>query len=74
MKQCPDRDLLERLLNNRLADTELDELDLHLRGCASCQQSLEELTDDTLWRSELRHEISSLFNDAEPSPTIDPLE
>jgi WD40 repeat protein/tRNA A-37 threonylcarbamoyl transferase component Bud32 len=73
MKRCPDRDLLERLLNNRLADTELDELDPHVRGCASCQQTLEELTDDTLWRSELRREIGSLFNDAEPSPAIDPL-
>ena len=27
MNDCPDRDLLERLLTNRLVDTELDELD-----------------------------------------------
>ena len=31
MNHCPDRDLLERLLNNRLVDTELDELDQHVR-------------------------------------------
>ena len=32
MKHCPDRDLLERLLNDPLVDTELDELDRHVRG------------------------------------------
>ena len=32
MKHCPDRDLLERLLDNRLADTELDELERHVEG------------------------------------------
>ena len=32
MSDCPDRDLLERLLDNRLADTELDELDRHVEG------------------------------------------
>jgi hypothetical protein len=45
MKHCPDRDLLERLLTNALPDTELDLLDRHVKGCASCQQALEELTD-----------------------------
>ena len=32
MNHCPDRDLLERLLDDRLVDTELDELDRHVRG------------------------------------------
>jgi eukaryotic-like serine/threonine-protein kinase len=41
MKQCPDRYLLERLLSDRLVDTERDLLDGHVRGCASCQQTLE---------------------------------
>jgi eukaryotic-like serine/threonine-protein kinase len=65
MKDCPDRDLLERLLNNRLIDTELDELDRHVRGCASCRQILEELTGDPTRRSEPRHESSLMFTDLE---------
>ena len=65
MRDCPDRDLLERLLNNGLVDTELDELDRHVKGCASCQQTLEELTDDRGWISALRHEVTLLSADAE---------
>jgi serine/threonine protein kinase len=74
MKHCPDRDLLERLLTNRVVDTELDELDRHVRGCGSCQQTLEELTDDPIWRTELRHEVSLLLTDAEPGLVVDPLD
>jgi eukaryotic-like serine/threonine-protein kinase len=44
MSRCPDRDRLERLLDHRLLDTELDELDEHIEGCATCQHTLEELT------------------------------
>jgi WD40 repeat protein len=73
MKHCPDRDLLERLLSHGLVDTELDELDRHVRGCDSCQQTLEELSDDTIWSSELRHEVSLLYTDAEPVLVVDPL-
>jgi tetratricopeptide (TPR) repeat protein len=73
MKNCPDRDLLERLLTDRLVDTERDELDRHVRGCALCQQTLEHLTDDPIWRSELRHEISSLLDDVDPGLVVDPL-
>ena len=73
MNGCPDRDLLERLLNDRLVDTELDGLEHHLQGCASCQQTLEELTDDAIWRSELRQEVSVLLDDAEPDVVVDPL-
>ena len=66
MKHCPDRDLLERLVNNDLVDTELDELDRHVRACPSCQHTLEELTDDTIWTSELRDDVSLLFAGAGP--------
>ena len=38
MKNCPDHDLFERLLNNRVVGTELEDLDRHVRVCASCQQ------------------------------------
>ena len=34
MKTCPDRGRLEQLLNNRLVDTELDELEQHVEGCS----------------------------------------
>jgi hypothetical protein len=72
-EHCPDRDLLERLLTNALLDTELDLLDRHVKGCASCQQTLEELTDDTIWKSGPRRENALLFTDAEPGYPIDPL-
>ncbi len=71
MKECPDRDLLERLLDNRLAGTELDELDRHVRDCASCQQTLETLTDDSLWKSELPQELTLVLGDAEPARVVD---
>jgi hypothetical protein len=51
MSHCPDRDLLGRHLEDGLVDTELDQ---HVKGCPSCQQALEELTDDTTWTPELR--------------------
>jgi hypothetical protein len=41
MKGCPDQDLLERLLNNRLDDNERIELDRQVRCCASRRQTLE---------------------------------
>jgi hypothetical protein len=53
MKYCPDRDLLKRLVNNGLDDTELDETEQHVEGCAACQQTLEELTENTMWRLQL---------------------
>ena len=74
MKPCPDRHLLERLLNNRLADTERDELELHVQDCDTCQQTLEDLTDDTILGSGLRHEVSLLLIAAEPGLAIDPLD
>jgi eukaryotic-like serine/threonine-protein kinase len=73
MKHCPDRELLERLLHSGLADTELDELDLHVKDCASCQQTLEELTDDPIWKPELRHQLTLLSADAAPAHVVDRL-
>ncbi len=73
MTQCPDRDLLERLLTNRLVDTEVDELGGHLRGCAACQQTLEELTSDAIFKSELHNEIRSRFAGTGPARLVDAL-
>ncbi len=44
MSQCPDRDRLGRLLDHRLVDTELDEIEQHIEDCAACQHTLDELT------------------------------
>ena len=49
MITCPDRGRLEQLLDNRLVDTELDELEQHVEGCSACQQVLELLTESTVW-------------------------
>ena len=73
MEHCPDRDLFERLLNNRLDDTELDLLDRHVRGCASCQQTLEELSDDTIWSLPLSTALPGLAIDP-PGRTIAPMD
>jgi hypothetical protein len=60
MKTCPDRGRLEQLLNNRLVDTELDELEQHVEACSACQQTLDELTEATNWglEQELGAEIA----------------
>jgi serine/threonine protein kinase/tetratricopeptide (TPR) repeat protein len=71
MNHCPDQDLLERLLNNRLDDTELDLLDRHVRGCASCQQTLEELSDDTIWSLPLSTAVRGQAIDP-PGRTVPP--
>ena len=57
MKTCPDRGRLEQLLENRLVETELDELEQHVEGCAACQQTLEELTGSTQCGFERRAEV-----------------
>jgi hypothetical protein len=44
LKTCPGRGRLEQLLENRLVDTERDELEQHVEGCAACQQRLDELS------------------------------
>ena len=48
MSHCPDRDRLERLLDHRLDDTELDEIEEHIEACAACQLTLDELTGAAL--------------------------
>jgi hypothetical protein len=45
MTTCPNRGQLEHLLDNRLVDTELDELEQHVQGCSTCQQTTDELTN-----------------------------
>ena len=67
MNPCPDRELLERFLNSGLVDTELDDLDRHVKECVSCQQTLEELTDDPIWRSELGDAVMLVGADTAPN-------
>jgi hypothetical protein len=43
MNRCPDCDRLERHLDYRPEDAELDEIEQHLEACAICQQTLEVL-------------------------------
>ena len=38
MNHCPDRERLEQLLHHRLEDTELDEVEQHIEGCAACRK------------------------------------
>ena len=66
MKTCPDRGRLEQLLENRLVDTELDELEQHVEGCADCQRTLDELTDATNWGFEQQLAASLPRNGGEP--------
>jgi eukaryotic-like serine/threonine-protein kinase len=72
MNPCPDANLLERLLTDRLADTEVERLERHVKDCVSCQQTLETLSDDRRWRAELRDEISLLYEGG-LEPVVDPL-
>ena len=73
MTTCPDRGRLEQLLDNLLVDTELDELEEHVEGCAACQQTLDELTDATY--RELDPAIGALIvrNADEPGLDVDPI-
>jgi eukaryotic-like serine/threonine-protein kinase len=73
MSQCPTHDVFERLLSDRIADTELELVEHHLEDCASCQQTLQDLSGDATWRAALRQEISGLLEDAEPDEMVDPL-
>ncbi len=69
MTTCPDRGQLEQLLENRLVDTELDEMEQHVEGCADCQRTLEELTGSTQWGFEPRAEVPNPFAGA-PSTSL----
>ena len=72
MNGCPDRRLLERFLNESFVDTELDGLEHHLESCASCRQTLEELSDDASWKFELRRAVSELLEKGDPEEPADP--
>jgi eukaryotic-like serine/threonine-protein kinase len=73
MTTCPDRGRLEQLLDNRLVDTELDELEQHVEGCASCQQVLDELTDVTNRELDPALGASIARNADEPGLDVDPI-
>ena len=73
MNHCPDRDRLERLLDHRLEDTELDEIEQHIEGCAICQYTLEELTGATNWAPEPGPAALLTLAGAEPALVVDPL-
>jgi WD40 repeat protein/tRNA A-37 threonylcarbamoyl transferase component Bud32 len=70
MTTCPDRGRLEQLLENRLGDTELDELEQHVEGCAACQQTLDEPTVCGLMPGP---DVLKFVAGAEPGLLVDPL-
>lgn len=43
---CPDRNVLQSLLSGQLASDQLKETEQHLETCPSCEQQLEQLTDE----------------------------
>jgi Putative zinc-finger len=43
MNDCPPVERLRHLLAEQLNDTDRDEVEAHVEGCAACQQVLEEL-------------------------------
>jgi len=73
MNDCPDRDRLERLLNGRLEDTERDELEQHVEGCANCQQTLDELTGGVVCDLEPGRGTLITLTKAKPGLVVDPL-
>ncbi len=72
MTHCPDSAQLELLLDNRLADAERVELERHVEGCAACQQTLEGLTEATMWDQEPRLGAVIAPVDNAPSLVVDP--
>ena len=72
MTTCPDRGQLELLLANRLTDTERDELERHVEDCALCQQTLEALTNSTVWNLEPRQTASIAVESIERGVVADP--
>ena len=74
MTFCPDREQLDLLLTKRLADTVREELELHVEDCAACQQTLEALSNATLWDLEPRtSRIRTPVNGNEHGVVVDPL-
>jgi serine/threonine protein kinase len=62
-----DRQAIERLLADRLSDSELKSLEAHLDGCLVCRQCLDDLAaDGNVWQ-----EAREFLSDGE-SPTIEP--
>ncbi len=57
---------------NGLADTERDELERHVESCPDCQQTLEELTDATMWDHEPRLRAVIARGDTAASLVVDP--
>jgi tetratricopeptide (TPR) repeat protein len=50
MVRCPSADLLGRLLDDRLTETERRTVGEHVRGCAACQDRLNRLSEDSVLR------------------------
>ena len=46
MKSCPTRDRLELFLEDLLAASDREDLSAHVAACASCQETLEHLTEE----------------------------
>jgi WD40 repeat protein/serine/threonine protein kinase/tetratricopeptide (TPR) repeat protein len=70
MTACPDREELERLVTNRLAESVRDELEMHVEHCAACQQVLDRLTEFTDWEPTRTRDgdRSSIHNSAGEPP------
>ncbi len=74
MTNCPNRKQLELLLTNGFTETVREEMELHVEDCAACQQTLEALTNATLWDLEPRDDgIPVSVNGNEPGVLVDPL-
>jgi WD40 repeat protein len=74
MSDCPDRDHLERLLDHRLEDIELDVIVQHVEDCADCQQTLDELTGATIRGARAGPGVLITLAGTEPSALVGPLE
>ena len=73
MNHCPDRDRLERLLDHRLDDTELDEMEQHVRRLRHLPADAGRA--DRVPRSaslEPGQDISIAVTEAEPGLVVDP--
>src|SRR5262249_810308 len=47
MNQCPSREQLQQLLEERLSEALLEAVEKHVDGCQACQQILARLSDDS---------------------------
>ncbi len=78
MSQCPSAEELELMLEERLAEAELDSVSRHVSDCAECQAALERLTADSGESTgslslSIRASHSSVSTMRAPAPFLDRL-